>query len=332
MGKRKTTEEFKKDAKKVHGDEYIYDKAIYTNAYTNLTIICRKHGEFFQKPNQHLLGHGCPKCADEKRLFHIKKRAKTTNQFIDDAITIHGNLFDYSKVDYEGSNSKITIICPEHGEFRQWPSDHLRGCGCPSCGHLRAGELRKLTVEEFKERASKIHKNFYDYSKIKNYKNAFTHVPIICPNHGEFSQRSHDHLCGAGCPKCKSSKLENKIRELLNDRKIKFEEQKSFSWLIGPRGGVQTLDFYLSELNIGIECQGRQHFFAVDYFGGEENLKYTQECDQNKQDLCKAHGIDILYYSNLSTPDNPYSYPYKVHEDLEEIMNIIKTKLQTLTK
>ena len=57
-----------------------------------------------------------------------------TESFIQKAKEIHSDKYDYSKVEYIGSQTKICIICPKHGEFWQRPADHLRGCGCWKCG------------------------------------------------------------------------------------------------------------------------------------------------------------------------------------------------------
>lgn len=60
---------------------------------------------------------------------------KTTEQFIADAVAVHGDQYDYSKVKYLSAKTKVTITCPEHGEFEQTPTNHLRSQGCPKCGH-----------------------------------------------------------------------------------------------------------------------------------------------------------------------------------------------------
>lgn len=118
--------------------------------------------------------------------------------FIQKAKKIHGNRYDYSKVEYKGSREKVCIICPEHGEFWQTPSVHLRAkYACPMC----AKNNLKFNTEEFIERAKNIHGNKYDYSKA-NYINNKTRLCIICPRHGEFWQTPSQHLGGHGCPKC----------------------------------------------------------------------------------------------------------------------------------
>ena len=123
----------------------------------------------------------------------------TTKRFIEKATLKHGNKYDYSKVEYNGCNEKVNIICPEHGEFLQKPTTHLLGCGCPICGKEKSSKPQ--TKETWIKKARKVHGNKYDYSNVK-YINHNTHVSIICPEHGEFSQKPITHLRGNGCPEC----------------------------------------------------------------------------------------------------------------------------------
>lgn len=56
---------------------------------------------------------------------------------IDGFIQTHGSKYDYSKINYVNNRTKVTIICPEHGEFEQTPSNHKNGAGCPHCAYLK---------------------------------------------------------------------------------------------------------------------------------------------------------------------------------------------------
>ena len=126
--KRKTTEEFIEEARKIHGDKYNYSKVEYVNYQTKVTIICPIHGEFTQTPTGHIKGNGCPMCANDRTSLRM-----TTEEFIQKSRAIHGNKYDYSNVEYTHNNVEVCIICPEHGEFLQKPRLHLSGCGCPIC-------------------------------------------------------------------------------------------------------------------------------------------------------------------------------------------------------
>ena len=109
----------------------------------------------------------------------------TTQDFIERARKIHGNFYDYSKVDYKGRDINMCIICPIHGEFWQRPNDHLNGSGCPKCKTNKIISIKKMDKKKFIEKSKKIHGDKYDYSKAE-YINSKTKVIIICHIHGEF--------------------------------------------------------------------------------------------------------------------------------------------------
>ena len=281
-----TTEEFIKKAKSIYGDKYDYSKVEYVNTSTPVCIICPEHGEFWQRPDNHLQGKGCGLCAGNKL---------TEEMFIEKAKKVHGDKYDYSKVKYISTRTKVCIICPTHGEFWQTPNNHLNGNTCPICSNfLKTEKVKKshgCNLESFIEKAREIHGEKYDYSKVK-YINSYTKVCIICPEHGEFWQTPGKHLQGHNCPICNESKLEEKTRLLLKESNINFESQKKFEWL-----GFKSLDFYLPDYNIAIECQGKQHFIASDFFGGKDELKKTKQRDSEKLKLCEQNGIKMIYFN-----------------------------------
>ena len=110
---------------------------------------------------------------------------------------IHGGMYDYSKTEYVNVKTKVCIICPEHGEFWQIPSNHLRGHGCPTC---IVGTIEDR-VRLWKDKSNIIHNNTYNYSKVCCVKDK-DKVCIICREHGDFWQRPDAHLRGQGCPTC----------------------------------------------------------------------------------------------------------------------------------
>ena len=184
---------FINNAKKIHNDKYDYSKVEYHKNCIKVCIICPEHGEFWQTPANHLSGSGCPKCGLKERAY---KRSSTTDDFIQRAKEIHGDKYDYSKVEYINGETKVCIICPEHGEFWQIPSSHLKKHGCPKCANNY-----QSNTKDFILKANLIHKYKYDYSKVE-YKTVRTGIHIMCPTHGGFYQTPHDHLQGSGCPKC----------------------------------------------------------------------------------------------------------------------------------
>ena len=275
--RKKSIEQFIKESRTVHGDKYDYSKVKYHNIDKKVCIICPEHGEFWQTPYHHLNGCGCPKCVGQ---------GKTTEDVVEEFKKIHGDKYDYSKVEYTNSLKKVCIICPEHGEFWQSPTNHLNGCGCPKCSNVK-----HKTTNEFIKESRTVHGDKYDYSKVE-YVNAHTKVCIICPEHGEFWQTPNKHLLGHKCPKCSESIIEKEIRVLLDKEGIKYVKEKRFNWMKTYR-----LDFYLPDYNIGIECQGIQHFTELKPYYKDFSLDKQLERDEDKFQLCLTNGVSILYFT-----------------------------------
>lgn len=117
--------------REIHGDKYDYSKVLFINSQKKIKIVCPVHGEFEQTYHSHKAGHGCPKCQYE---LLGQKNCHDFENFYQKAIKIHGDKYDYSKVKYNRSIDKITIVCPTHGEFYQRPDMHTNeGHGCPKC-------------------------------------------------------------------------------------------------------------------------------------------------------------------------------------------------------
>lgn len=195
--RRSNTADFIKKATTIHTDKYDYSEVNYEANDIHITIICSTHGAFLQLPAVHLRGNGCPLCGIQKR---ADGKRYTNEEFIEEAIKKHGDLYNYDSVDYLSSHTKIIIECPKHGEFVQTPNSHLSGSGCPECADEIRGNALKKTPEQFVKDAQEIHGDKYDYSKVV-YINSTTPVIITCQTHGDFEQTPNGHLCG-GCKEC----------------------------------------------------------------------------------------------------------------------------------
>ena len=205
-----TREEFIEKAKQIHGDKYDYSMVEYVNNSTKVCIICPVHGEFWQRPSDHLKGYGCNKC--KYKYIWDNRGRKTTEEWIEEAKKVHGDKYDYSKAEYKGSDEKVCIICPEHGEFWQLAANHLKGEGCQQCKGDKFSKERSMGKDKFVERATNLYNGKYDYSKVV-YKNNSTKVTIICPIHGEFSKTPANHLNGQGCPMCAKKPKKPKVKK-----------------------------------------------------------------------------------------------------------------------
>lgn len=333
MTKKKNTKEFIKQSNDKYVFLYDYSETIYIDALTKVCIICHnkdengiEHGIFWQLPNNHLNGQKCPKCFGKNKLDIISFISKSNN--------IHNKEYDYSETIYTKSSEPVNIICHrkdvngiEHGVFKQIAKHHLSGHGCPKCAIENNSINQTKSTEQYVEDCIKIHGDNYDYNKTI-YTKATEKVVIICNKcKSEFKQIAANHLSGKGCPYCNQSKLEKNIKTMLIKNNIKFEEQKSFSWLKNKKN--MFLDFYLPEYNIAIECQGEQHFKQMRWFGGEpvkqDIFDKYQQRDKLKFELCKDNNIDILYF--CKNEHKPKEYLSTIYTKEMDLINRIKGNL-----
>lgn len=183
-----TTNQIIKQFKDKHGDTFDYSLVDYQGTAIKVTIICRKHGAFDQLAGAHKRGQGCAKCMyDGKR--------KSADEAIISFKGTHGDRYDYSLVRYKNIDTKVKIICAEHGVFLQTPYSHAIGNGCPKC----IG--RHKTQDEVIELFKLAHGERYDYSQVV-FVRVNDKVDIICREHGLFSQSATNHMSGNGCSKC----------------------------------------------------------------------------------------------------------------------------------
>ena len=205
--KKLTLDLFIKKARKVHGGKYDYSKVVWVDRDTEVIITCPVHGDFKQKPRNHLIGNGCMECA---KLTMGSERLSLAD-FLKRAKEVHGDIYDYSLIKHIKNNrEKLPIICKTHGLFMQTAHAHLdAGQGCRECGKYLIRDKQKghgrtkrgFDTEKFIEKAKEVHGDTYDYSLV-NFKDVRTPVTIICKKHGPFEQVPYYHLAGNGCRQC----------------------------------------------------------------------------------------------------------------------------------
>lgn len=190
---RLTSAAFIEKAIQKHGDRYIYTGTVYKNYLTDVAIVCKKHGEFAQKPNNHLFGAGCPVCAMSVK---TEKLSDDRESFVKKSEEKLGNKYTYERVDYVNSKTPVIVTCSQHGHFKVRPNALLTGhAECSACSGS------KLNAAAFAARSKLIHGDRYDYSKsrVAGY---HAIVTITCKEHGDFEQTPNNHFQGKGCPKC----------------------------------------------------------------------------------------------------------------------------------
>lgn len=184
-----TTELFISKSSKIHNHKYDYSEVDYKNVKTKVKIICPIHGDFYQTPNSHLRGKGCPVCG-------LQRDRITFEEFLIKAQAVHNNYYEYIEFNNLCVSDKIRIICVEHGEFFQSIRSHLAGHGCHYCSYNIASRDERI------RRFNEIHNNRYNYDEIGSDVRYHKKISITCYVHGIFEQTVGNHLAGHGCPKC----------------------------------------------------------------------------------------------------------------------------------
>ena len=280
----KTITKFISEANEVHNNLYSYNKAVYTNATTNINITCKEHGEFLQTPNNHLSGRGCPECSKSRDVTKLRK------EFLVKAHELHDRKYDYSKILYINSFTPVEITCQEHGVFLQSPSAHIQGSGCPKCGKLQSALKNTLTTAEFIEKSKKIHGDIYDYSKTK-YERALKPVVIDCPIHGKFEQIASTHLAGAGCKHCGEIK----------QRKKYYDKPTILYYVYLSRYDLYKIGITLKErgvkLRFGREFDSMEVVDALVFESGKKAYEAEQDIILKHSDF-KYVGTNVLTSGN----------------------------------
>lgn len=305
-----TYEHFKNEYyKRNFNSKITFDKNTFVNTRTPLKGTCPKHGEIWKTPKNWLISKGCNECSRQDQ------RTKITTPFSQALVKFRekfGWKFVYDISSYTNFITPMKVKCKKHGWFNITPNEHLRSVhGCPQCGIHNY-----KSTQEFIQQAQQRHGNKYDYSRCK-YVNDSTKVEIICPIHGSFWQIPYSHISGKGCKFCKEWKLEKEIESFLKQNNIDFihgTDKFDLPWLC-----PQHLDFYLPKYQIGIECQGLQHFQPCGWSKDKQKeFEINLERDKRKKKTCEEHNVKLLYFSNLGIV-----YPYKVFEDKNELLKEI---------
>jgi hypothetical protein len=242
---KKSQEQFIIDAKDKHKDAYDYSQVEYKGSVEKVTIKCNSCDTVFQQiPHNHLRGAGCcPSCHP-----YIVESPKTTEEFIEEAIEIHGDKYKYDKVVYKNAYTKVEIYCVACKDyFYQRPDNHVnKGHGCHKC----SGSMKK-TTKEFIEEAIKIHgTEKYNYSEVE-YENADTKVNIYCNRCKDYFLQTPKLHLRSDCQKC-----------TISDRCISKEEFLEKSILIhGDRYKYDKVEYKTSNDKVEIYCNKCKKYF-----------------------------------------------------------------------
>ena len=232
-------------------------------------------------------------------------------QIIEKFRNVHGNKYDYSKVEYITMHDKVCIICPEHGDFYQEPRSHVKGQGCPICGNIKRAKSKTDSLEEFIEKAKKKHGLKYEYSEV-NYVNNLTKIKVNCDKHGAFLIRPDMLLQGHGCPECKKETLSlrhKRINGILSqimsfiqsiDNIIEYNVIDN-NMVFYPRYSIAIRVLEISKDN-EMKYPNRKYHVQYNESYEERNEQIIQIYDDewiNKQEICKSRLRNIFGKSEL---------------------------------
>lgn len=240
---------FEEKAISRHGHLYDYSEVRLTNNKEKVEIICGKHGAFFQAPDHHIRGRGCPSCAIENRK---RIEVNTREEFIAEAEKVHEGFYDYNSVLFTGLNEKVVVECPVHGKFSTLARKHLREKrGCPSCGRIRNDLSKSASFQEFFDKAVDRHGLAYSYINT-SLTNMSDRITVGCNVHGNFEVVAASHVRGVGCPGCRprGSAPENELADFVES--LGFTVRRNCRDIIKPL----ELDIVVDSLKIAIEFNG----------------------------------------------------------------------------
>lgn len=251
----------------------VYDKpesrAAWNGSKVKIPLWCGVHSEFFiQQPANHMNGQGCPKCGKD---VYKEKRRKTDP--VGDFRKVHGDRYDYSRMVYENVQTKIEIVCPEHGPFWQKPNAHLTGHTCPRCWENRHKAFNAQRTVDYKasyaERAARVHNGAYALLSLPE--NSHDMVRLVCPAHGEFQQRAYSHLDGFGCWSCgqNTNHAQLEVAGFIESLGVRIEHENR-TILDGLH-----IDIWVPEKKIGVEYHG-MFWHTEERVGGKHREKYDR--------------------------------------------------------
>lgn len=198
MGRLKTQEEFEKEVTEIFGDKFTYNKLNYVNTHTQVTMTCKKHGDFEVVPYKLLNRRtACKECKKEERI------EKSRRSFLTRANKVHNNFYTYPNLSFKKKSEYVDILCPDHGLFKQQAIEHQRGGRCPDCWKEDFAKDRSYTTKDFIKVSKNKHPHKFTYEDV-DYVNNRVFILLTCKKHGKFkvTPSSHLHNKYGGCKDC----------------------------------------------------------------------------------------------------------------------------------
>ena len=227
-------------------------------------------------------------CAMSKKL--------TTQEWIEKAKLVHGEFYDYSKTVYINSDSRVSILCKEHGEFEQKAANHLQGKGCIQCGINKSAATKIKTQEQFVTEVRVVHNNKYSY-ECTEYAGIENKITVLCPLHGKFRIKANSHIQGHGCQMCRNETVKAKLKIPQNSIIKRFKARH------GNKYDYSEVEYVDMHTKVKILC---------DIHGIFEQIPRAHLANQGCPSCAKT-GFDnnkpaILYYLKIITEEGKELY------------------------
>ena len=279
------------------------------NNQSYVTYICPKHGEYITKVGSIIERKSCYKCSRE--MAGLKKWRRTEkerhdllyNRVVEKCEENGYELLTPFESDFM-YKSYIQYRCPKHGIKQIRVGNLLSGKKCSDCNLENARKRYQLSKEEVFEQARLVGSNILNPEEYVN--NTTKNLIAICPRCGKEFITSLKNLTqhgGQSCPDCtrKESIGERKVRQYLEEKSIRFKQEKWFSDCrdINPL----PFDFYLPDQNCCIEFDGKQHYCDNHYF--RHGVSKTKDHDGIKTKYCEMNNIKLIRipYWNINKID-----------------------------
>lgn len=307
-----TTEKFIELGKEVHGDKFYYSEAEYVNYKSKIKLTCNRGHKIEVSFRSHIKQKAdCIFCVRDRVGLELRTKAKES--FVQKSIEKHGLKYNYDKVDYIDSHTKVIIICDKGHEFEQQPTRHLAGQGCKYCNQIALKEGKpitnvdveritiKWTKEKFIEKAKEIHGDKFDYSMVDftSYKNK---IKIKCKQGHIFEQKIDGHLRGSDCKRCSTNFLTN--NEFI---------QKSIN-IFGDMFDYSKCSYINTNTKVILICNKDKHEFEVEPRHHYTNLGCPL-CNQTtegkvEKELRKVYNDDLKLQFLIKNINEIKTYPF----------------------
>lgn len=303
------TETISERIKQVHGDKFRTDKLVYRGWNSKIELVCPVHGSIFVMPGNILSGQGCYKCG---RIKSGESTRSNTETFIKKSTAIHGDQYDYSRVNYRNAVTKVEVYCKTHRVyFLISPNKHLCGRGCKLCGIENTVKALTKPKDKFLEVVTKLHvdnegKPLYIYDAI-DYINTSSKLKIYCKFHDKYFIQSADmHLAGQGCPDCGNIKRtisQTKTQQVFIDQVAKKH---------GNKYSYHETVYKTDSHKVKIFCKHHKEFFyqkAGNHIRGDGCPK----CGKERASKSKTRSTEEFINRAKAIHDNLYDYSRVVY-------------------